>query len=94
MTEADLLAASEELLKSALILARQVHEPSVVNAHGLAIKDGARLMVLQVVRTGRRVGLQAWTEARAGQGEDDGIFQLISIAERVDGEDWHAEGGC
>ena len=94
MTDRDLISQAEELLQSALILAREAHEPATINAHGLAIKDGARLMVLQVVRTGRRVGLQAWTEARAGQGEDGGIFQLISIAERVDGEDGWREEGC
>ena len=93
MTDQDLISQAEELLRGALILARKSHEPTTINAHCLAVRDGARVVVLQVVRTGRRVGLQAWTEARSGQ-EGVGRFVLIELQERVDGEEFHTDSGC
>ena len=93
MTDVDLVAGGEELLAAALRLARSQLDPAVVNSHAAAVADGRRILILRICHCSHRIQVEAWTEARAGQGEDGGIFQLISIAERVDGEDWHAEGG-
>ena len=87
MTDRDLLSQAEELLRDVLIVARTAHDPTIVNAHAKACRAGSRILALRIGVCAHRIELTAWSQARPGQAEDSGVFQLIAIAERVDGED-------
>ena len=93
MTDSDLIAVAEELLQSALMLARGRLDPAVVNQHREAVADGRRVLVLRVARCAHRVAVQAWTQPR--DSEEDGHFELLDVRERVvDGEDFPTDSGC
>jgi hypothetical protein len=94
VTEIDLVSSGEELLQHALRLARASLDPAVVNSHFASVKAGRRILILRIGHCAHRVQLECWTEGRAGQGEDVGRFPLVTISERVDGEDFPTDSGC
>jgi hypothetical protein len=83
------------LLSDALARARR--EPAfadaeLLGAHYNAVASGERVLVVQLVRVGKRVGAQAWTQPRNG-GSDRERFELLRVEGRTD-DDWSDERGC